>query len=79
MLTTKRFRRSMMVAALPLLLALPLAADRDDQSEKVKARLEWMRHSYTRLILPMLGNDRRVGYLLVCINSRELPELREAD
>jgi len=39
MLMTKRFRRSAMISALPLLLALPLAADRDDRSEKVKARL----------------------------------------
>lgn len=39
MLTTKRSRRSAIVAALPMLFALPLSADGDDGAEKVKAHL----------------------------------------
>jgi hypothetical protein len=41
----------------------------------VKTRLDWITHSYTRLVLPLADDQRRVTQLLIAINSRPLPQL----
>lgn len=44
---------------------------------KMKTRLEWHTVSYTRLVLPLADDQRRVSQLLVAVNPRPLPELGE--
>jgi hypothetical protein len=44
---------------------------------KMKARLDWSTHSYTRLVLPLADDSRRVSQLLISFNARPLPELGE--
>jgi hypothetical protein len=44
---------------------------------KIKTRIGWRTASYTRLLLPLSDEARRVTQLLVCINPRQLPELGE--
>jgi hypothetical protein len=38
---------------------------------------DYIRYSYTRLILPLAADGKRVDKLLVLINERRLPELEE--
>jgi hypothetical protein len=42
---------------------------------KIKTRLDWTTHSYTRLVLPLADDQRRVTQLLISVNARPLPEL----
>jgi hypothetical protein len=42
---------------------------------EVAARLDWIKYSYGRIILPLAKNGRKVDTLMVCINMRDVPGL----
>ena len=43
--------------------------------QHIVARIDYILHSYARLILPLADDGRHVNKLLVCINKREFDDL----
>lgn len=43
---------------------------------EIAARVDWVEYTYSRIILTLADDGRNVNTLMVCINRREIPDLR---